>query len=323
MRVDPAIAALREDGAAQHGARDAVERAASGWRARPAVAAALAELDGYGRGASLGDCPALARSLSGLSAARLLVDPLMRGLTGALAGRPLAHVPFRHQLVEGMAVLQLARAGRATLSLIQYAPVEAAAAPRSVCFTDGERREICLAGRADARRVIRGGHHKTKAELKFEAASIAPGSTLAFAGRDETKIVDRVAAPLTLLRLSRQPEAPLPSLEYRLGDGALLHRAAGDCRESRIELILSLLGRMERRDAVPAMLALARGGSNSLRWQALRECLALDSPAGFGALARIARDATDPLHIPAAALHADLRTRHPQLAQAERRPCPA
>ncbi|WP_374405973.1 hypothetical protein [Pelagerythrobacter sp.] len=115
----------------------------------------------------------------------------------------------------------------------------------------------------------------------------------------------------------------MPSLEYRLSDGALLHRAAGDCHESRSELMLALLGRMERRDAVPAMAALAREGSDSLRWQALRECLALDSAAGFGELARIARDCADPLHAPARSLHADLCARHPQLAQQEAAPCPA
>jgi hypothetical protein len=153
--------------------------------------------------------------------------------------------------------------------------------------------------------------------------SVAPASTLAFAGYKETKIVDHIAAPLTLLRLSRQAEAPLPSLEYRIADGVLLHRAAGDCRESRIELTLALLGRMERRDAVPGMLALTRTGSDSLRWQALRECLALDSGGGFGALAAVADDPTDPLQAPAASLLADLRARHPQLAQLEREPCPA
>lgn len=323
MRVDPAIRTLREDGAVQRSAQGAVERAKLGWAALPAVAATLAELECYGCGAALEDCRALGRSLSGLSAAQALVGPLVSAMADTLAGQPLGHVPFRHQVGEGMAVLQLARAGRATLSLIQYAPIDAAVALRSVCFTDGERREICLAGMADARSVTRSGQTEIESDLRFDYEPIEPGSTFVFAGRNATKIVDRVVAPLTLLRLSRQSEAPLPSLEYRLDDGALLHRAAGDCRESRVELMLALLGRMGRRDAVPAMLALTRHGSDSLRWQALRECLALDSAAGFHALAGIARDAADPLHAPAAELCTELQARYPQLVQVELEPCPA
>ena len=321
MRIDRAIEALRGDRSAQRLAQSALAESATGWRQGADVAPLLADLQRFGAGASLGECGALRSALTDLDMARRLTVGWVSAIGGTLADVPLGHVPFRHQLAEGFTVLQLGRASRATLSLVQYTPVEPAAPPHSVCFTDGERREICLAGRADARRVTRSGSGETKVRLTFEPASIAPGSTLAFAGRDETKIVDRIAAPLTLLRLSRQPEAPLPSLEYRLEDGSLLHRAAGDCRESRSELMLALLGRMERRDAVPAMRALSREGSDSLRWQALRECLALDSAAGFQALADIARNPADSLHAPAAKLHTELRMRYPDLARRELEPC--
>lgn len=325
MRVAPTIAALRGDCASQRHAQDALERAAQAWRDAPAVAAFLRDMERYGQGAPFADCPSLAALTADLAAARRAIGDLAVRTSRALAAHPLAHVPFRHQLGEGFAVLQLARSGRAMLSLIRYAPPPPAAAapPYSVCLTDGERHELCLAGRAEARRVTVASGCEARANLAFADLPLAPGAAHAFAGRGETKIVDRIVRPLTLLRLFRQAVAPLPSLEYRLADGALLHRAAGECEESRSELMLALLGRMERRDAVPAMLGLVREGSDSLRWQALRECLALDSAAGFRELARIARDRADPLHAPAAALHADLAARHPGLAQLEREPCPA
>lgn len=84
---------------------------------------------------------------------------------------------------------------------------------------------------------------------------------------------------------------------------------------SRQEMMLAILGRMKRTEAAPEMAALAqdKAADESLRWQALRECLALDSGTGFVALAMLARDAADPLCGPAGALRARLVEAHPQL----------
>ena len=93
-------------------------------------------------------------------------------------------------------------------------------------------------------------------------------------------------------------------------------------RESRFELAAALLGRMGRSDAAPLLAAMAEEhGGQSLRWQSLKECLGLDSGAGFAALDRIAAQAGDPLAGPATALRAQLLERYPQLAGAV--PCPA
>ena len=53
-----------------------------------------------------------------------------------------------------------------------------------------------------------------------------------------------------------------------------------------------------------------------LRWID-RECLALDTAAGFRALATLARLADDPLACPAGALRAQLVEAHPQLLSLE------
>jgi hypothetical protein len=69
------------------------------------------------------------------------------------------------------------------------------------------------------------------------------------------------------------------------------------------------------------MAELACGeASAALRWQALRECLALDTQTGFTALAVIAARTEDALSGPAGALRAQLIEAHPQLQEVE--PCP-
>ena len=108
---------------------------------------------------------------------------------------------------------------------------------------------------------------------------------------------------------------PGPSREHDLSTGALLRQATGDIRASRQEVMLALLGRMRRAEAAPVMAAIAtEPGDPSLRWQALRECLALDPAAGFAALSEVAGVASDPLAGPAGALRAQLREAYPELA---------
>jgi len=117
---------------------------------------------------------------------------------------------------------------------------------------------------------------------------------------------------------------PAPGREYDAASGRLLHRSAGRIGTSRREAIIALLGRMGRADAAPQIARVALDeGDPSLRWQALREALALDTATGFRALASVARRGEDPLAAQAGALRAQLLETHPELAQLETGPCPA
>jgi hypothetical protein len=79
---------------------------------------------------------------------------------------------------------------------------------------------------------------------------------------------------------------------------------------------------MKRREAAPAMARIAREkGPDSLRWEALREALALDTAQGFAALCAIARSPLDPLAGPAGALRAQLIEAHPRLRAFEEARC--
>jgi hypothetical protein len=88
-------------------------------------------------------------------------------------------------------------------------------------------------------------------------------------------------------------------------------------------MFVTLLGAMGRTDAVPVFADIAKQGGEQLRWEALRNCLALDSVAGFQALGKVAGDPDDTLVGSAAALKTQLLAAHPQFSKLEEAPCPA
>ena len=312
--------------AVQRHAQSVVERLRDRWRQSLPVAQLLAALDAYADGKRCEDCAPLAACLSSSDAATDLIAPLIGALCAGLRRHPLAHVPLRHQFSRGVAVLELARSGRASLSLVAYdgAALAGAEAASSIAFADEERRELCLAGAAQCRVVRLVGERHCGAQLAVEPVHLAPDVALAL-GPDAARTIDRIAGRVVLLRLVRHAEQPGPVREFALADGRLLHQASGDRRESREEMTLALLGRMGRRDAAAPMAKLALGhGSAHLRWQALRNALALDSEVGFAALERLAVAADDALAVPACDLRSRLLVQHPELAvQPERVPCPA
>lgn len=324
MYIDPAIDGLRSDPAPQLAANARMDAMLAEWRARAPAAAVLAEFERYARGADLAEDGALSRVLSDVGAARELVAPLMRCVGKGLARDPLAVLPLRHQFSGGTGLLQLASRGGAALSLVLHdgAAVLRQPPPVTIAFVDSERHELCLAGAARARIVHRSGP-EGHTVLRQEPICIRPGHVLVTTGDTSARQIEAVDRFLLTLRLSRVPAAPRPSLEFRLADGALVHRASGDRGESRRLMALTVLARSGRADAAPLLAELARAGSADFRWQALRECLALDAVTGFATLSAIARDAADPLVANAGALRAQLIEAYPALAPLEITACPA
>ncbi len=191
-------------------------------------------------------------------------------------------------------------------------------------FCDATRFDAVLAGAGDARIVRIAGHDGEGVRLSQEPLALRPGHRLAFDLNSETLAVDSVDRRLVVLRLLRMAPEPAPGREYDAASGRLLHRSAGRIGTSRREAIIALLGRMGRADAAPQIARVALDeGDPSLRWQALREALALDTATGFRALASVARRGEDPLAAQAGALRAQLLETHPELAQLETGPCPA
>ena len=323
MRIGAGLHALRRDPAVQRAAQEAIERAKAAWLARPGIALLRRELARHGTGAVLEHLPGLCRLMRSQEDAAEFCSGLVTAMTGVLSTHPFAQVPFRHQYSDRIALIPLLDEGRSILSLVLYEVGDRTPAV-SACFGSGERHELCLAGRAVVRGVSRVAGNRGQTNISIARRVLEPGDVMAFDNARETKLVDSVSeGGLVQLRLSRAAENPPPACEYRLSDGALIHQAAGDRGESRRELAMALLGRMRRGYAVPAMQAAARSGAPHLRWQAVRECLALDTRRGFASLSAIADDPSDELAAAAVSLRTQLVAAHPQLGRLEAVPSPA
>lgn len=316
MHIDERIAALCGNPSAQRRAQLRTEQAREDWLASKPVADVLADLAEYGAGADFERCSYLAGAAAKLDNASALIEPLIEGMGRALGDEPLAHVPIRHQKNGGTSILQLATRGRAALVLLAYDRATADPSPATVTFSDVERHEIVLAGGADLRIATLVQEWPDRATIDYENRRVVAGETLHLAP-NEALLSRVVHGRMVILRVASIPSAPAPSRAYSLAEGRLLHRASGDRQESQREMAMALLGRMGRCDAAPALAIQARTGSDHLRWQALRECLALDTGTGFAELLRIAQAPEDPLAAPAQALHAQLIEAYPQLKQQE------
>jgi len=321
MRIDPAIAAMRRNPALQRRAQAAMIAAGDEWRREPQVLAMLADLERFGAGEQLAECPALDAIFTLAAVPDALLAALCRRLAGVLEREPFGHPPFRHGFDGKVSTLMLARAGRAQLILQAREPGRLDHV--SASYSAALRYEAVLAGSGHAR-VARAGSAPGDVTFATENLKLLPGTRLALDLSCEALQMLQVERRLVSLRLHRLDAAPRPSREYSLSDGTLLRQSAGDIRLSRQEMMLAVLGRLERREAAPEMAALAREpGDDSLRWQAVRECLALDTAEGFRALSAIARVAGDSLAGPAGALRAQLIEAHPQLLALEDDRCPA
>lgn len=325
MKVHPALQALRDDDAPQRRAQGQLYRELEAWRAGVDMAGIEAEL------AELA-CAVPLESLPRLSALFTPADPSAQALAGGFAARfcaalgrdPLGQVPLRHQMDDVTTALMLARTGNAALLLcaVDGAALARRGLPVSASFPPSQTWERVLAGSVRITRISLCEQGSGRADFLQAEERLDPGMVSHRVGQREALVLREVEGSLVTLKLQLQAKAGAVTREYRLADGALLHQAAANPRDSRLELAAALLGRMGRRDAAPLLAAMAgEAGGASLRWQALKECLGLDTATGFDALCTIAARGDDPLAAPADALRARLIESYPVLAGIA--PCPA
>lgn len=325
MLVRPELQALRVDDTPQRQAQAALREVYDDWRMAGPGLRAEDEVAQYAGGAKLEDMPLLSALFAPEDeSADQFTGDLIARLLGSLAAAPLSQMPLRYSTDRTFSSLMIARHAAATLVLQVFdgAGLARKPAPVSAVFPPTDTLERVLAGSAEAIQVRIVAQRPDGADLDREAITLQPGSIRHRIGTAEAQLLQWAPAQLVTLKLQRRTSTAQVTREYRLSDGVLLHQAAGCPRDSRLELSAALLGRMGRSDAAPLLAAMAEEhGSTSLRWQALRECLALDSAAGLAALCRIARNAGDPLAAQAGALRAQLLKSYPQLVGAC--PCPA
>lgn len=301
-----------------------MHRRISTWRDSAPVRAVDEALAAYDAGAPFDQIPVLG-ALMTERGARNHVDPLMTVLARTLGAQPLGHVALRHIHDGRRSSLILSRAGRVTLSLETRIGSPTPDLPARTCvLTDVESHDLVLGGAMDGR-LIRAVEGEETASFAIMPLSLRTGDTSVRHGRREVVALDRIAGCFTRLRLQRLAEVPAPARAYDLVTGARVGQASPDVAISRRALMVALLGRMDRAGDAPVLADIARDAADTdLRWEAVRECLGLDTATGFRLLGELARRVGDPIQADAAALRARLLAQHPQLAALEDgSPCPA
>ena len=306
MQIHPMISKLRS----AHAPQPCTDGALTAWRSLPDVAAISVALARFDAGEALADLPPLARITTDHAAARGFVDAFIGPLMAAIKAEPLAQLPIGHSTAQGLARLRLASHGRSALTLVALAR-RAETQPPSVLFEDCTVHEIVIAGHASA--LL---HRRTGARLKSAAITLTPGTAMTRSGLHETRQITAITHPLLLLQLTCEAARPAPSQEIALADGAVIKTISGCKVTGQNIMALGVLGALAHRPALAEMerLALDSAALRDLRWEALRQCLALDAPRGLAVLAVLAARVEDPLRPPAASLQHQLVTAHPDLA---------
>ena len=306
MFVRDELKALRGDDREARTHRVAMEEALEDCRREPRLAAVLEELLRYGEGGDFAHCPALVALFEHTGAARDLLRPLIGRLTALHRAYPLAQLAFRHRSQAGAHVLQIAARGHATLSLVLQ-DQDAGAEHIIATFADADQREVVLTGKANACLFEIVAEERDRVILNSVRTELQSGARMKCTGPRQSRLIKPSHDSLLTLRLARTAGRPRPTRRIDVRSGRIVHRASGNAADSRAELAMLLLGRMGRDDALPVLATRTRTGDAQLRWQALRQCLALDAATGLPLLERIAKDHADPLCQAARALLAQLQ----------------
>jgi hypothetical protein len=162
-----------------------------------------------------------------------------------------------------LSVFKFVRAGGALLSFWEAPPITAG-------FTG-----------ADAGRCRRTGERR-----------IEDGEILVIDGRRQSYVIEQLRTNLVVLQASiLLDQAPL-SVEYDSADGDFVGCSATDDSASRIQMVTTLLRKLECDAALPAMAGLLDHPDFFVRWHVMKEMLGLDARAALPHLKRMA--ATDP-----------------------------
>lgn len=113
------------------------------------------------------------------------------------------------------------------------------------------------------------------------------GAVLRIDGRTTSFLIDHARADIVLLHATIFAEPAPAACEYDRRTLALAGTSAASERASRVQMLTSLLGALDRPDAA-AFDAASRNPESFARWHAMREWLALDADAAGPRLAEIA-----------------------------------
>ncbi|HST36487.1 MAG TPA: HEAT repeat domain-containing protein [Allosphingosinicella sp.] len=289
------------DPAAQRRTRQRVDAFAAEWDSGPAhraIGAATASL----KTPAAEDVAAI---VANLFADDFWVEQLLDGLTEALREDPYFEPPFRHigsDIHNGLVVFEddhVSIAAGVTRAAQLAAKKHAAQGPRSIAFSG----QLTLFKFAKA-----GGARLSFWECPpitddFSAATagkcarrgergIEDGAIVIVDGRREGFVIEHATANLIVLQATVKPgRAPL-AVEYDSQSHGFVGCSAADDSASRIQMISTLLRKLDCVAAFPAIAGFIEHPNFFVRWHVMKELLGLDVTAALPHLRRMA--ARDP-----------------------------
>ena len=146
---------------------------------------------------------------------------------------------------------------------------------------------------------------------------LANGEVLTIDGRSQSYVIEHASRDMMMLHASiKTGRAPL-AVEYDSNSHQLIGTSATDDGASRIQLLATLLRKMDAADAVPVLVELLDDPDFFVRWHVMKELLGLDAIAAMPHLRRLAEQDPHPDVRRAAASVVARAARHdPRLARA-------
>lgn len=301
MIIETEFRAWCRDRAAQRRARLAADEFANRWNAGPeqaAFAAAMAGLD-------MPSAEAVADEICRLFGDESWVDKLVGGLAAAMRDDPFFEPPFRHLSSDIHSGLVVYEDDRVSIA----AGVMSVAALAQKKNRSAGRGSVAFPGQVEVFRFLKSGGatlsfwEATRIGGEFTAAqagrcrqtgdrTIADGEILVVDGRFQSFVIEHAFENLVVLQASVKLDRAPVSVEYDSETGDYVGCSAADDSASRIQMITTLLRKLDCAAAFPAIADFLSHPNFFVRWHVMRELLGLDAEAALPHLKRMA--ASDP-----------------------------
>ena len=118
--------------------------------------------------------------------------------------------------------------------------------------------------------------------------SIADGDILVIDGRRQSFVIERAKASLLILQASVKPGRAPVAVEYDHDSGAYVGCSAADDSASRIQMITTLLRKLDYAPAFEVIASFLDHQDFFVRWHVMRELLGIDADAAMPHLKRMA-----------------------------------
>ena len=301
MIVEPELRAWCHDKAAQRLARLDADAFATDWNQGPAntaFAEAMARLEAP-------SAEKVADAIRALFADDLWVDRLIAGLADALRRDPYFEPPFRHinsDVHRGLIVYEDDNVSVAAgvTSLAALAEKKGRKTGRSSIAFSGQVEIFKFVQAGGARLSLWEAPAITQAFTAAEAGRcratgehcLADGDILVVDGRRQSFVIEHASANLVVLQATAKPDRAPVSVEYDSGTREYVGCSAADDSASRIQMITTLLRKLDCAAAFPAIAEFTGHPNFFVRWHVMRELLGLDARAALPHLKMMA--ASDP-----------------------------